>query len=205
MAFVLPVHTLRPDRLMEFMNDALHNPAQPKACWNCLAGSFYMLVHPEPVFGPQSETDLLFGKTCNIWPTILRFITFPRTDQELASLVHSRKHCFCESDWEGAEIIRLYSRSVVTLWNTMWNTEEPAVASSPFHCFFSHVLKQLTPHLHDLSPTAVAKRRTEVWPLSPQDCIPFGAESPSGPFASGLISTAILNHSRSPFSGSLDT
>ncbi|KAJ6501274.1 hypothetical protein DFH09DRAFT_1202974 [Mycena vulgaris] len=178
MALVLPgALILRPENLVAFINDALRDPANPKACWGCLAGSFYILLHPEPVFG-QLEPDFIFGQTCTIiWGTILKFVTFPRTDEELAALVLSRMHCFCDNDWVGAEITRQYAHSVVALWKTMWEAEEPAVASSTFHCFFSRVFKHLTPYLHDLSPTAVAKRRTQVWPFSPQDCIPFGPET----------------------------
>ncbi|KAJ7098362.1 hypothetical protein C8R44DRAFT_811438, partial [Mycena epipterygia] len=167
---------IQPQSLVAFMNDALHDPANPKACWNCLAGCFYILLHPEPIFGPHLGPNFLFGNTCNIWPTILTFVTSPRTDQQLASLAISRRHCFCANDWEGAELVRRQGKSVLTLWTTMWETEEPAVSSSPFHCFFSYVFKHLTVYLHDLSPTAVAKRRTQAWPFCPQDCIPFGAE-----------------------------
>ncbi|KAK7049154.1 hypothetical protein R3P38DRAFT_2872904 [Favolaschia claudopus] len=47
----------------------------------------------------------------------------------------------------------------------------------PSIVFFSRIFKRLTPYLHDLSPTAVAKRRMQAWPFSPQDCIPHGAET----------------------------
>ncbi|KAJ7484510.1 hypothetical protein FB451DRAFT_86336 [Mycena latifolia] len=179
MALVLPrAPNPGPESLVALINEALQDPGKPKACWDCLAGAFYILIHPQEVW-PQTEPDFLFGKTCTIWPTILKFVTSPRTDQELASLVLNRKpnQCFCDNDqWPCAAVIHVYARSVVALWNTMWKEELPAIASSPFHCFFSHVFKHLTPYLHDLSPTSVAKRRTQVWPFSPQDCLPFGAE-----------------------------
>ncbi|KAJ6491374.1 hypothetical protein C8R47DRAFT_1122506 [Mycena vitilis] len=168
----------RPENLVAFINSALGNPADPKSCWNCLAGAIHMLIHPESFFGPDVGPDFMFGKTCTtIWPTILKFITFPRSDQELAGLVVSRRRCSCPNDWVGADFVRKYSVSVLASWNNMWQGDEPAVATSPFHCFFWHVLKHLIPYLNDLSPTAVAKRRTQVWPFAPKDCIPLGPET----------------------------
>ncbi|KAJ7138442.1 hypothetical protein C8R43DRAFT_604496 [Mycena crocata] len=171
--------TLQPETLVAYITDALQDPANPKSCWNCLAGSFYILIHPEEVpevFGPQTEPEFVFGKRCTIWPTIMKFVTAPRTDKELADLVVSRKHCLCSHDWDATDIVRRYAHSIMTLWYSMWKKDAPDVASSPFHSFFSRVFKHLTPYLHDQSPTSVATRRTHVWPFCPQDCIPFGPE-----------------------------
>ncbi|KAJ7931190.1 hypothetical protein B0H13DRAFT_2651550 [Mycena leptocephala] len=157
-----------PERLVAFINDALHDPANPKSCWNCLTGGISML------FGSHLPPDFIFGKTCTIWPAILKFITYARSDQELANLVASRRHCFCANDWEGAELVRHSGQSMFISWNTMWQTEEPAVASSPFHGFFSRIFNVLS-HCIPFGPETTVKslhqwihlyRDPEPWAIS---------------------------------------
>ncbi|KAK7000319.1 hypothetical protein R3P38DRAFT_3057927 [Favolaschia claudopus] len=159
------------EQLVVFINHALHDPPHLYACWGCLAGCFSLLISP-----PFGE-EFIFTKNCPIWPAILKFVTHPRSDEELASLV--LRHSQCSSSCSGSEwlLVRHTAQLVLHGWYEMWKTEEPAVASSPFHCFFSRIFKRLTPYLHDLSPTAVAKRRMQAWPFAPQDCIPHGAET----------------------------
>lgn len=169
--------SLSPDELCQLFVESLEDPYAPRHCVRYYRGALASLLHSD--LGP-ANFELLAEEKPDVFDTCARFLTAPRTEEEMERLNTSISMCACDlSDAKVKEIHRLASQSYKERRkDSEWSINDLV---DTFMAAIHNPLQstKASNNLHKVSRNAQKAAREGKklkWPRSHQDILPYGTD-----------------------------
>ncbi|KAF9528922.1 hypothetical protein CPB83DRAFT_289576 [Crepidotus variabilis] len=162
-----------------FVVSSLSNPKEPQHCGTCLYAALVQAIPSSEVLSTRSYTiPTSLRKKVDFWNTLYAFIFQPRTDEEVESLLRVLGRCFCPSPLRQLQSYAVGKNTEHRNSTLALAPEDRKTLYTPERiAFITEALVIFTDILYGSGVKSVAKGPLQTWPTTPQDLVPFGADS----------------------------
>ena len=171
---------------MSFLLESLSVEDNPKHCGRCLYGALVLCTAP-----PEIRNDAPFKTTnstrrnIDFWNTLYRFLVTPRSDTQVEGLLARLSQCSCQMGDRSITAYHITGQKTES-WTIerLWILKHAPPLLKPKYttariAFVINVFCMLYRGMGDTgvrSVKSIAKGGVELWPTSPADLVPFGAD-----------------------------
>jgi hypothetical protein len=171
------------DEAISFIIEALEDPLNPRWCAACIMACMTVITLD------HNTAESLINKYHPFGSTIVAFLTAERSVAEIEALASRWSACSCSSDVFGSDLsMRVHSIVVGMVPVIAKLNADPDNRNRANGRFkdkidvFGTMVKNLARFFADavgkVKPFSLAKgRHPEIWPATPMDLIPYGAQS----------------------------
>ncbi|KIM34945.1 hypothetical protein M413DRAFT_32898 [Hebeloma cylindrosporum] len=142
-------------------------------CGTCLLGVF---ERKNPFPGSLKKAQFIsdFQKDGMLLNLVMRFLFTVRTDKEIEEIFDRMEPCSCPME---DQEIHSYHQLGNVVEKEIFPMLTGAENATPAICLMSNLLRLVSVALDNAHVRTVAKGKSTIWPTSPKDLIPFGAEN----------------------------